>query len=174
MNGNSPNLFAGMKKHERLITRIMDIFLIGIILFGAVIMLPVVVDLLDTEKDPYLREADRLYSVPALLLFLFVFFSLSMFLVSLLSAFQKNITARKRSLLAVFSILPILMFFLYLSVGSHEKLQRDLTLLPLYVWPVWFINFAPIFFSKPFPDFFTSLANRIVRSLHQLITRNNA
>lgn len=156
--GIPPDL--SFKKHEKRVNRLLDMFLLVVIIGGFFVLVPASLSFFSAsyinEYDPVAGKIEQTLFWSAGFLGLLVYSSQAVFLTGLLSPFHKNLSFAKRGFLLALSLLPILFLIGYLIYSNRENPKTDWMLFFAAVIP-GLINIPPIVFGKSFPLFFHDL-----------------
>lgn len=162
-----PNKF--FLKHEKSITRIVDIFLISIVLFG---WLPIIYISTSIALESIFNTTSKLELLSESLLFALAFFlipaiplsGVSGVLVGCLSIFHLNLTKVKRIILLIISLLPIIFTILLLLINHTEKPEDFRLIIKLGLGSLagcWLINGPAIIIGKHFLPVYWNIMRKL-------------
>jgi magnesium-transporting ATPase (P-type) len=156
--------FERFKRHEKRISKWLDIYIIAFILLSAVFYGSTLYMINSTPAPDippeYTQTNARLaWSVN----FMLSFTSLAMVvvMVSFLSPFHKDITFKKRLILIGMCCVPLVFGILYCIFDDTQNYRFYIKLLLGGLFPVVFINWPAILLGKPFVEFFPRLCRKI-------------
>jgi len=147
-----PNESKFFDRHKQTIRRATDFFLIAcVVLITCPVLLISVQSIFDTASLPRLIRATgfEAYSV-ALSVMLMFWSGAAGFMIGQLSTFQSNLTERKRILLLVICLLPVV-FMLTALAMDVAGLRWSIVLICVGVsWPSWLVNASAIVTGQHF------------------------
>lgn len=145
-------------RHKKGITRILDIFVITVVLLWFLLPLSEVREVLDALSEPEVVRATHLQSAWSFLFISLIIWSgWSGFLVGFLSVFQSNLTKAKRFILLIVCLLPVA--FTVLAVLMNIKTSPWITIQICLYSSIfnWILNAPAIIVGKHFIYVFQSI-----------------
>jgi len=137
------------KKNEKRITKISDIFCICMVLLWSYIFLPYV---WDDIRNPIESESSQTLiqklGFMSTFIFLSIWSGISGFWIGLLSIFHSNITIKKRIILLIVCLLPIIFTILQLLTDIIESLWLIVQVCFFFSIGNWIINMPAVIVGK--------------------------
>ena len=148
---SNPRIGKFIVKHKRDIKKIIDIFLIYMVLLWSYFPLSFVWEIF---RDLSESESIRTMSLQSDWMFLFssliIWSGTSGFFVGCLSVFQSNITKIKRIILLIVCLLPIVFTVLHVLTGITESPWSTVQLCIYCSASSWIVNMPAVLFGKDF------------------------
>jgi len=163
--------FPGLKKHEKQISKWMDVSIAMILLLIAFFCVRFIILTLSNPlpNDESGRETAWSFSLNGIFLILFFSSTMAASMTGLLSPFHRNINFKKRIILLFMCCLPLAFWLpIWLFDDTFENNNIYLKLLPAWLFAVFLINWPAVFLGKPFVEFFPKRLRKILLPWFQL------
>ena len=162
-----PTAFHKLAKYEKTIVKICDIFVICVLLLAVGWSFTFCLrTFLQRPSAPYIQESSFRYDICACLMLLTVFSGMSAVLVGALSCFHTSLTRRKRLILMIVCLMPMVMTIIHLAIDPGTINPWRIIKLGLgFSWPCWFFHGPAIVLGKSFSTLMSQLGNRFWKLL---------
>jgi len=162
----SPPPFPGagkfLKKHEKGVIKISDIFWICMVLFWSYILLPIAWDDL---RNPIESESTQTFvqqlGFMCTFVWLTIWSGISGFWIGLLSIFHSNITTIKRIILLIVCLLPIVFTILQMLTEIIESPWLIVQTCLFFSAGSWIINMPAVLVGKSFFELLGNISKKV-------------
>lgn len=158
-----PRLGEFLIRHEKGIIRILDIFIICLVLLSFLLPLSVVKEVLSALSEPGPTRTTLLATAWSFLfIWLIIWSGWSGFLIGILSFFQSNLTKTKRFILLVVCLLPVVFTLLASLMETIKSPWINIQICLYSSICSWIVNAPAIILGRHFGHMFLS----VLRALH--------
>ncbi|MBC8391450.1 MAG: hypothetical protein H8E17_02640 [Deltaproteobacteria bacterium] len=165
--------FSQFEKYKKHIIKWTDIYIISIILLVIIFDGFMFFNIANNSPTNIPVEYQQVFTQQTLsITFLILLYSSTLvsFMGSWLSPFHKNITPKKRLILAVLCCAPLVFGILFCVFENSRELGTSFRLLLGCLFPIVFINWSAILLGQSYNEFYSKLSDRI----HSCLNKSNS